>query len=62
MLVRHRLVQSLDHIQACLDVTKVPAPVLRGQLAAGATVIHAAKREEKYYESRIDLCKRLSVC
>eukprot|EP00972_Heterocapsa_arctica_P024620 3630866-Heterocapsa_arctica.AAC.1 len=59
MPVRHRLVQSLDHAQACLDVTKVPAPVLRGRLAAGAAETIAVKKEEKAYESRIDFCNRL---
>eukprot|EP00972_Heterocapsa_arctica_P064728 9551212-Heterocapsa_arctica.AAC.1 len=36
VLVRHRLLQQLDHVQQCLDVKKLPVPVLRGKLADGA--------------------------
>eukprot|EP00972_Heterocapsa_arctica_P063895 9427317-Heterocapsa_arctica.AAC.1 len=62
MLVRHRLVQQLDHVQQCLDVKKLPVPELRGKMAAGAAATHAVLKEEKYYKYRVDLCKRLSVC
>eukprot|EP00972_Heterocapsa_arctica_P058124 8575413-Heterocapsa_arctica.AAC.1 len=62
MLVRHRLVQQLDHVQQCLDVNKLPVPELRGKLAARQVPTHAVLKEEKYYNYRVDLCKRLSEC
>eukprot|EP00972_Heterocapsa_arctica_P062690 9246834-Heterocapsa_arctica.AAC.1 len=56
MLVRHRLIQQLDHVRQCMNVNLLPAPV---RPADGQPPTHAQVRDEKLYNYKVDICKRL---
>eukprot|EP00972_Heterocapsa_arctica_P061931 9129177-Heterocapsa_arctica.AAC.1 len=58
MLVRHRLLQQLDHVRQCLNVDLLPVPA---RPADGCQPTHAQVAAEKLYVYKVDICKRLLV-
>eukprot|EP00972_Heterocapsa_arctica_P082557 12165075-Heterocapsa_arctica.AAC.1 len=59
MLVKHRLMQKLDHIKQCLRVDLLPVP---GGIVPGQARTIAQVKEDKAYAYRVDVIKRLLVC